>query len=183
MKGIIFAELIGFMEEVGGLEFAETVLARSDLPNDGAFTRIGTYPAAYALKMVGTASELSGTPVESLCDAYGEWLFGRFVVLYPDIVGRYPSAESMLEHVGSHIHEEVVVLYPDAKPPQVSTSYAEDGALQVHYSSHRPLAHIAHGLIRGCLKHYGDPRRPEWITDADPSSASFRIVGEEKAAA
>ncbi len=182
MKGIIFAELIGFMEEVGGLDFAEQVLASSELPNDGAFTRIGTYPAAYALKMVGVASEVSGVPADQLCRQYGEWLFARFVILYPKIVGQYPTAEVMLEHVGSHIHEEVVVLYPDAKPPKV-TATRDDDDLIIHYSSHRPMAHIAYGLVKGCMVHYGDTRQVEWVGDNDPASASFRIAAPETLAA
>lgn len=174
MKGIIFTELTGFIEEVAGISFAEQVLEKSELPNGGAFTKIGTYPAAHALKMVGVASEMSGIPADKLCADYGEWLFARFNVLYPHLIEKYADAEEMLDHVGSHIHEEVTVLYPDATPPAVSME--RDGEVPiVLYDSHRPMSHVAVGLIRGCLKHYNDPREVIWEPGEDLTQAKFRI--------
>ena len=175
MKGVIFTQLIRHLEETGGEVFVDEVIMKAELPNDGAFTSIGSYPAAHALKLIETVSEITGQPAGVLAENFGEYLFGRFVVLYPEIIGRYANAEDMLEHVGSHIHKEVVVLYPDAKPPQIRVSASAEQTT-VHYSSHRPLAHIAYGLIRGCLKHYGDQRRLEWTGEGELSSASFRIA-------
>ncbi len=175
MKGIIFTELMGFVEEVGGIAFAEQVIETADLPNGGAFTTVGTYPAEHALKLVATASELSGIPVSKLCADYGEWLFARFTVLYPQLIEQYPTSEEMLDHVESHIHEEVTILYPDATPPKVYMT--RDGETPViHYSSHRPLSHVAFGLIRGCLAHYGDPRTVTWDAGEDLTKAEFHIV-------
>lgn len=175
MKGVIFTQLIHHLENVGGEEFVEDVLAKADLPNDGAFTSIGTYPSAYAFKLIEVVSELTGTPAGELSENFGEYLFNRFVVLYPEIMGQYQDAESMLDHVGSHIHEEVVVLYPDATPPSVRLE-REDGEMVIHYSSHRPLAHVAFGLIKGCLAHYGDKRQVKWNSQQDLQATSFRVA-------
>lgn len=175
MKGIIFTELFGFIEEIAGITFAEQVLEETNLPNGGAFTAVGTYPAAYALALITKTSELSGIPAAKLCADYGEWLFARFAVLYPHLINKYSSSEEMLDHVGSHIHEEVTILYPDAKPPKVRME--RDGDVPVIlYASHRPLSHVAVGLIRGCLTHYGDPREVVWTPGKDLAQASFRIV-------
>ncbi|MCJ7420506.1 heme NO-binding domain-containing protein [Sphingomicrobium astaxanthinifaciens] len=178
MKGVIFVELINYLEESGGALFAEEVIEAAKLPNAAAYSAVGTYPSAQALRMVEIASERTGTPSEELCTAFGRWLFERFTVRYPDIVGRYDDAETMLEHVGSHIHREVVVLYPDAVPPQV-TGRREGDALVVDYRSSRPLAHIAYGLIAGCLAHFNDPRTVRWNDRSDPRQASFRIAMEK----
>ena len=180
MKGVIFTELLGFVEHKAGAEFAEDLLDAAALPNHGAFTKVGTYPAAHALRLVEIASEKSGIPASDLSVEYGEWLFKRFTVLYPGIMAKYETAESMLDHVGSHIHEEVVVLYPDAKPPKVSSVHAGSDMI-VEYSSHRPMAHIAFGLVRGCLAHYGDERTVDWQPDADPTSARFVIKQKDAA--
>ncbi|WP_241657544.1 heme NO-binding domain-containing protein [Aurantiacibacter suaedae] len=177
MKGFIFSELLLFMEEKQSALFVEEVIAAADLPNDAAFSRIGAYPTAYALLLVSAASKLSGIPAAALCEEFGTFLFGRFVVLYPDIMASYASAESMLEHVRGHIHEDMKVLYPDATPPEV-TATSEDGDCIVEYRSHRPLAHIAFGLIRGCLEHFGDNRKIEWISRSESGdAATFRIAG------
>ncbi len=175
MKGIIFTQLIGFIEEHVGISLAEQVIEKAALPNEAAFATVGTYPAQWALTMVAAASELSGIPAEKLCADYGEWLFARFTVLYPQLIDQYPDADAMLDHVGSHIHEEVTILYPDAKPPMVAMQRDGDTAI-VEYASHRPLAYIALGLIRGCLTHYNDLRIVSWTPGADLTRAQFHIV-------
>lgn len=177
VKGLIFTELLGFIEEVAGVAFAEQVIAHAALPNDGAFTKVGSYPAAHALQIVASASALSGIPAEKLCADYGAWLFARFTVLYPHLIEQYADADAMLDHVGSHIHEEVTILYPDAKPPGVSVDRQGDVPV-LHYASHRPMAHVALGLIRGCLAHYGDPRSVVWTPGEDLTAARFAIVAE-----
>ena len=88
----------------------------------------------------------------------------------------YASAESLLMHVGDHIHEEVKVLYPDARPPKVR-SYVKDGTLHVEYASHRPFANIARGLITGAMKHFGDDRKLEWKeVSEDGRNAEFVLI-------
>ena len=175
MKGIIFTELVGFMVSRYGIEFADAVITDSGLENDGAFTSVGNYPSRDALKMVGIAAQLSGAEGAQICEDYGAWLFGRFNVLFPDIMARYSSADPLLMHVGSHIHEEVRVLYPDARPPLIEA--VSDGTqLTVTYQSHRPMAHIAYGLIRACLASYGDTRQLRWAEGAHADAASFIIA-------
>ncbi|WP_173205653.1 heme NO-binding domain-containing protein [Sphingopyxis sp. BSNA05] len=176
MKGIIFTELVRFMEKVQSPEFADQVISGAALPNDGAFTSIGNYPSEYALAMVGQASEQSGIEATELCRLFGKYLYDRFNILYPHIMESYNSAESLLTHVGSHIHTEVCVLYPDARPPQV-TADVQDGQTVIHYHSHRPMAAIAHGLVQGCMDHYGDQRSLEWECAVDGKSAIFTIKG------
>ncbi len=176
MKGIIYTELLGFLDEKGGPGFTEQVLSAADLPHGGAFSRVSRYPWEQAVQVVTSASRISGADANELCTEFGRFLFARFTVLYRDIVERYPTAEGMLGHVESHIHEEVKILYPDAVPPTVSSHREGDGFV-VEYRSHRPFAYIAFGLVQGCMTHFGDPRQINWI-NPDPSgkSAHFRIA-------
>lgn len=176
MKGIVFTELVRFMEKVQSAEFADLVITGAALPNEGAFTSIGNYPSEYALAMVAKASEHSGIEAAELCRLFGKYLYRRFTILYPYIMESYKSAEALLTHVGSHIHAEVCVLYPDAKPPQV-TAEVENGVTTVRYQSHRPMAAIAHGLVEGCMEHYNDNRALEWSFAEDGKSAVFTIKG------
>ena len=103
MKGIIYAELIGFLDEQGGASFTEQVLEKAELPHGGAFSRVSRYPWEQAVQVVTAASQITGADANDLCEAFGKFLFGRFTVLYADIVNRYPSAEEMLMHL-SLIH-------------------------------------------------------------------------------
>lgn len=175
MRGIIFVELVSFLDHAGGPLFAERVLEEARLPHGGAYTRVSRYPWEEAIAMVTIASKLTGIPAATLSEDFGSWLFDRFQVLYPEILGRYSVAEDLLRHVNDHIHEEVRLLNPGAVPPRVEThSHGTD--LVVEYRSHRPFAHIAYGLVRGCMRHFGDTRTIEWA-ERDPAGrrASFRI--------
>ncbi|WP_108791249.1 heme NO-binding domain-containing protein [Erythrobacter sp. Alg231-14] len=175
MKGIIYAELVGFLDHKGGPSFTEEVLAGAELPHGGAFSRVSQYPWEQAVQVVTSASRISGADANDLCQEFGRFLFGRFTVLYTEIVNRYPTAETMLEHVEDHIHQEVKVLYPDAAPPTVTTRKDGDD-LVVEYQSHRPFAFIAAGLVQGCMSHFGDSRTMEWVNpDPTGKTAHFRI--------
>jgi hypothetical protein len=171
MKGVIFTELIRFMEAQSAA-FADEVVREAALPNDGAYTSVGSYPSAQALAMVHAASRVSGQSEEELCRQFGNFLFSRFLILFPHITSAYTTAEALLGHVGTHIHEEVCVLYPDSRPPQITAR--RDGTRTIMtYQSHRPMAAIAFGLIQGCMAHYGDPRSVSWSASSRGRAATF----------
>lgn len=178
MKGIIFTELVRFMEHAKSAKFADEVIILSKLPNDGAFTTVGNYPSEYALEMVKQASLNSGIDAAELCRLFGHYLYNRFLILYPEIIEAYKNAEELLSHVGSHIHSEVRVLYPDARPPHIESKKVA-GGFELAYQSHRPMAAIACGLVQGCMEHFNDPRELKWSFSEGGKSASFTI--KEKA--
>lgn len=182
MKGIVFTELMGFLESQVGVVAADRIVNAAALPNDGAFTSVGNYPAAFALKIVEAAAAETGLPFETLLQDYGSFLYSRLVVLFPTIISHYRSAEDMLCHVASHIHEEVIVLYPDARPP-VITATPDGDRLNVLYESHRPLAHLCFGLLRQCLDHFGDPRSIAWQEGGTLHRARFVLAPTLKVAA
>ena len=107
--------------------------------------------------MVVALSERSGVPIESLLHVFGEHLFSVFHRKYGNFFDGVESAFDFLASIEDTIHVEVRKLYPDAELP--SFSYPERTAtrLVMDYQSGRPLAHFAHGLIDGCIKHYGAP--------------------------
>lgn len=178
MKGIIFTELVKFMEHVKSAKFVDEVITASGLPNDGAFTSVGNYPSEYALSMVDQASKISAIDAAELCRLFGHYLYNRFLILYPDIIESYTNAEDLLAHVGSHIHNEVRMLYPDARPPHIETLKNEDG-FSLLYHSHRPMAAIACGLVQGCMEHFEDKRELTWSFSDDGKRASFTIKGSQ----
>ncbi|HMT43275.1 MAG TPA: heme NO-binding domain-containing protein [Chakrabartia sp.] len=171
MKGVIFTELVRFLED-RSVAFADDVVRDAALPNDGAYTSVGNYPSGEALTLVQSAARLSGISEDELFCQFGIFLFSRFLVLYPHIMSAYGTAEALLDHVGSHIHAEVCVLYPDSHPPQISARREADRTVMT-YQSHRPMAAIAYGLIQGCMAHYGDQRRVDWMVSNRGRAATF----------
>lgn len=155
MKGVIFSEMIRWVEEEFSPAVADQMIRQSKLPNDGSYTAVGSYPHEEALAMIGQLVEITGRPVAELADAYGYWLAPRFVELYAPLFENYSDTVSFLRGVDGIHRKEVTKLYPDARTPDVLAEI--DGEeLKVSYASHRPFADVAHGLIRGYIDYFGD---------------------------
>ncbi len=181
MKGVIFTELVGFLEARHGTAFADSILEAANLPNQGGFTSVGNYASALALQIMEIAATAANEPYADFCADYGSYLYARLATQFPAVIDNYGSAEAMLGHITSHIHAEVSVLYPDARPPRITTRHDGD-AIIVHYESHRPLAHLAFGLIRQCLIAFGDARLPVWQDGNSPYKACFALTAVPVAA-
>jgi Haem-NO-binding len=174
MKGIIFTELLRYLEQIESDSFVDAILQECALPDGGVFIRAGSYPAAHALLIMEKASERMKLPLADLGRYFGRSLFGRFTVIYPDIMGQYTNALDLLAHVGSHIHIDITVLYPDARPPRIWHE-EKDGQTTIHYQSHRPMAAIALGLIEQCMEHFGDGYDVILMDDAKQKRAGFEL--------
>lgn len=155
MKGVIFSELIRWVEEAFSPAIADRMISEAHLPNDGGYTAVGNYPHEQALAMIGALVTITGQPVRELADAYGYWLAPRFAELYPQLFVGYHDAISFLRALDGIHQKEVTKLYPDARTPSV-IAHVDGQDLLVSYASHRPFADVAYGLIRGYIDHFGD---------------------------
>jgi hypothetical protein len=155
MKGVLFAEFLEMVEDCFSREIADRIIVASDLPSGGAYTSIGTYDHTEMVQLVTQLSVATGTPVPVLVHSFGKYLFGRFVILYPQLFEGVESAYSLLTKVDSYIHVEVQKLYADAELPRFECA-SEPGRLTMIYQSTRGLADFAAGLIDGCIEHYGE---------------------------
>ncbi|MES1941390.1 heme NO binding domain-containing protein [Salinisphaera sp. T5B8] len=173
---------MNFMEEQFGYQLTDEVVDAAAIPDDAAFTTIGRYPSEYATRLITAAADCTNVSATELCRAFGRYLFTRFEIRFPHMIQCYPSARSLLCHVEAHIHEEVRALYPDAKPPSVTTLEV-DGAMHVIYQSDRPFAQIAFGLVDQCIVSYGEHSTVEWCEDNSDSHARFVIRSIERTAA
>jgi len=157
MKGIVFCEFVEMMETEFSADMADEIISSTELESGGAYTSVGTYDHHEMLALVTQLSEKTGTPVPDLVRAFGRYLFGRFVELYPAFFEGVDGAFSFLDRIEEHVHVEVRKLYPDAELPTFATSRPDDGTMIMVYQSKRPFADLAHGLIEGCITHYGEP--------------------------
>ena len=174
MKGLIFTELMDFIERHTSVPVAETIIDEARLENEGAFTSVGNYPHPEAIKLVMSASERLGTPAADLMRQFGNELFVRLIDAHPQFFDQETAdAFAFLSKVQSHIHTEVAKLYADSSPPSVRTSM-EDGKMIVSYESHRPFAMIAMGLIEGCCAYFDDTLVVE--LQGDPNAATSRAT-------
>lgn len=175
MKGVVLSELVRFVELQFSPEVADTMISKSQVASDGAYTSVGNYPHVEALALIGALAEMTGRPAAELAEAYGYWLSSRFVELYPAMFAGYTEVRSFLKDVDSKMHMEVKKLYEDANTPAVIAEI--DGEeLNVAYSSHRPFADVAFGLVRGYVDYFKEPLVVERDSgDPGPHTAYFRL--------
>ena len=156
MKGIVFTELLEMVEETYGYELVDQLLTKNDLPSGGIYTAIGTYGHGEMMTLLRHLSQSLGTPVPDLMRTYGRYMFGTFTRSYYPFIERSTTAFSLLNSIHHYIHVEVRKLYPDAELPHFTVEQPAENHLRMRYESERRMSDFAHGLIEGCLAHYGE---------------------------
>ena len=155
MKGVVFTELLGMVEQAHGLDMVDTIIEKSDLPSGGIYTAVGTYPHTEAVALVVSLSEETGAAIPDLLKAFGKHLFGALARGYPAFVEGVSDPLAFLEGVENYIHVEVRKLYPDAELPEFECSRpGAKNSLHMIYKSGRHLEDLCEGLIRGSLEHF-----------------------------
>jgi hypothetical protein len=156
MKGVVFTEFLEMVEQTWSAELADDLIDGSDLPSGGVYTAVGTYDHREIVQLVQALSERTATPVPDLVRAFGGYLFGRFVVMYPQFFETAPTAFDLLASLDRYVHREVVKLYPDAEVPRFDTTRTDAATLEMIYRSPRGMEDLAEGLIRAAIAHYGE---------------------------
>lgn len=155
MKGVVFTEFLEMVESRFSADMVDDIIDDADLPSGGAYTAVGTYPHDEMVALVVALSQRSGAAVRDLLLAFGEHLFGRFVVGYPAFFSGTSDAFTFLAGIEDIIHSEVRKLYPDAELPRFDVERHTDRELVLLYQSGRHFEDLAEGLMRGCIAHFG----------------------------
>jgi len=156
MKGLVFTEFMELVESRMGPEMWKRITEEADLPNHGAYNSAGTYDHVELMHMIQALSQASGMSAQSLINMFGEYLFQRFTTMYHSLFEAAPTAFDFLNRIDDMIHVRVRKLYPDAELPTLTCESAAPDELTILYSSPRGLGDLAEGLIKGCIRHYGE---------------------------
>lgn len=176
MKGVVFTEFVEMVEEMFSVDLADQILEESNLPSGGAYTSLGTYDHQEMLTLVTHLSEATGIPVQDLIHAFGHHLLTRFAALFPTMFSGVDGTFSFLTRIEDYIHVEVRKLYPDAELPHFVYEWPSEGEMIMTYSSKRPFALLAGGLIAGAIEHYGEAIDVQMEDLAEGASTSARFV-------
>ena len=156
MKGMVFTEFLEMVEEKFGYEVLDRVTSLPSLSQHGAYTSVGNYPHGEMISMIDELHSAVGIPQQQLIFAFAEWLFNTFRRDYPAFFENMHSSFDFLYGIETVIHSEVRRLYPDARLPSFECQRDGDTQLVLEYSSWRPLADLAEGLIRAASQHFGE---------------------------
>lgn len=173
MKGVVFTEFMEMVESRMGLGMLDRIIGEANIPNDGAYTSVGTYDHDQLVRLVTALSNATGTTVPALVHMFGEHLFARFSLGYPALFADAANAFDFIEQIDGLIHVEVRKLYPDAELPSLHCERPAPGQLVLVYSSPRGFADLAAGLLQGCIKHFGTPISVE-RTDLEKEGGMYR---------
>lgn len=174
MKGVVFTEFMEMVEARMGLDMLDRIITDAQLPNDGAYTSVGTYDHAELVRLVMALSAATGMSTPELVHVFGQHLFQRFSVTYPMLFGDVTTAFEFLSRIDGVIHVEVRKLYPDAELPKLHCEYLGDNEMTILYSSPRGFGDLAAGLIDGCIRHFNEPIRVE-RTDLEKEAGCHRV--------
>ncbi|MBX3464964.1 MAG: heme NO-binding domain-containing protein [Planctomycetes bacterium] len=178
MKGVVFSELLDWIERSQGLEVLDEVLLDAGLAHGGAYTSAGTYDWRELVAIVDSLSRRTGATGPELLRRYGQSLFPAFAERFAELVGAAAGPFELLAGIGAHIEREVSKLYAD---PEVPTFRVEPvpGGVVVDYESARPLADLALGMIEGCCAHYGMP--VDIVASGSARRRRFEVLAQPEA--
>jgi len=154
MKGIIFTEFLDMVEKKFSIETVDQIIESSNLASGGSYTSVGTYPHTEMAELVINLGKETGIPVKDLLIAFGNYLFNRLTILYPNFVVFENGLLFFLESIENHIHIQVRKLYPDAELPQFNTKRIHEKKLEMIYVSERHLGDLAEGLLLGAIEFF-----------------------------
>lgn len=175
MKGIIFTNFCSMVEQQFGERMLDDILEEAAPESGGAYTSLGDYPHSELLDLVACLSRRSGVEADTLVHAFGGYLIEVFRQQFSAYFDRAPDAFSFLIMVPDVIHREVRKLYDHAIPPGFEYHRESPDQLVLIYSSARPLATLARGMIEACCRHYGEEIRVEHTALPDGRSHRFDL--------
>lgn len=151
MKGMIFSAFLEMVEENYSMDLTDHIIEESNLASGGSYTTIGTYDHEEIITLVGHLSEHTNIPVSDLLKTFGRYMFAQLVRIHPYFIEGLENALDFLLQVDQYIHVEVRKLYPDAELPVINYEQPDENTLVMIYSSKRPFADLAEGMIGGCI--------------------------------
>ncbi|MEM6706030.1 MAG: heme NO-binding domain-containing protein [Acidobacteriota bacterium] len=177
MLGIVFSEFIEMVEVTFSEEVADEMIeeVEKDLASGGSYTAVGNYDHVEMLTLVTKLSEITKVPIPQLVEAYGKHLFGRFHTRYPAFFEGIDNSFDFLQGIEDRIHSEVRKLYPNSELPGFDLPDSGTERMVMDYSSSRPFAPLAFGLIQGCIEHFGEAVEVDWqdLSNGEGTKARF----------
>lgn len=176
MKGLIFREFLGMVEQTHGYETVDTIIEKAGVPGHGAYTSVGTYNPEELVALVVELGKETNVAVKDLLFLFGEYVFKVFAENYTVFFEGKKNAFEFLNEVENTIHVEVLKLYPEAELPTFEVEMIGQTEMVMVYKSKRKLYEFAKGLIKGCFDYFNEEAsiEIEYVKD-EGSEVLFRI--------
>jgi methyl-accepting chemotaxis protein len=163
MHGLIFLELKKYVDTRLGGNTWKQLLEESGLGTK-IYMPIQEYRDEEAIALVSTASALTGQPVLTILEDFGEFIAPDLAEMYKDLIKPGWQTLDLIEHTEDTIHRVVRIDNPTAKPPVLRCQRRGPHEAIITYNSPRKLCSVGKGIIKGVAKQFG-----EHITITEPS--------------
>ena len=136
----------------------EQIKAKAGLDVD-IFISSESYPDETTYQLVGAASAVLDVPAEQVLIGFGEhWVLHTAQESYGGLM--QAAGKTLPEFLRNlpDFHSRVALIFPRLQPPRFECTGVTDGALKLHYYSHRQgLAPFVVGLMLGLGKMFKTP--------------------------
>lgn len=153
MHGIIHSQLQKFVVTHHGKDVWRNLLKESGLAHK-SFLVSQAYPDDDALRLVSTASRLTGAPADVILESFGAFLTTDLMGIYGQLIQSEWRTLDLLEHTEETIHHVVRIRNPGSKPPPLQCSRLGAREVVITYASPRRMCAVAKGIVRGIAEHY-----------------------------
>jgi hypothetical protein len=153
MHGVIFAELQSYADSKHGAGTWNALLEKANLKSK-PYLPVQTYPDADVVALVAAASALTGTPISTILEDFGEFIVPDLVNMYGHLLKPEWSTIDVIDNTEKTVHSVVRVKNPGAEPPQLRTVRASKDEVSLTYRSPRRMCGLAVGIGRGLAKHF-----------------------------
>lgn len=157
MQGMIFTAFADMVIKQQGMQGWNQVLEQCQPASGGSYTSGQQYDDGELIGMVQHLSDTTGIPIDTLLQAFGEFLFPRLMENSPEEVKKAADLRRFLLLIDSVIHAEVKRVHPDAYLPTFTYDDSHPNQLIMYYTSRRQLCAVAGGLIRGAATYFNEP--------------------------
>ncbi|GAB3204634.1 hypothetical protein ABID22_002494 [Pontibacter aydingkolensis] len=169
MHGSMFVLLRRFIEHDYGYSGWANLTEAAGIPNP-SYQMLDMYPTSELFAILRAASSISGTSEYELLEKYGEFLVPDLLLVYKKYVKPEWRTYEMLLHTETAMHGAVKLEHDRTTPPKLLVTKKGPSQLIVDYHSHRKMAGMAVGIIKGIAKYYQESDKVT-ITMLTPTNA------------
>jgi hypothetical protein len=161
MKGTITRCLAGLVRSKAGDQAWRDIVRAADAGDAEYLLELAGSDVddALVVRLLHAAKTRLGLEEQATYDAFGEyWCCSYAPTVYAAVYGRFTSARDMILGL-DRVHVDVTASMARARPPRFEYAWRDDKTLIVFYKSHRRLAPLYVGLVRGVGKYFKEDLR------------------------
>lgn len=165
MKGIIAICLKRLIKKEYGLDKWYDILEKAGFDKFTLIKASDNLDDTRFMDIIKSTCEILNITLEQAADAFGEYWVNEYApevyeVYYRDV----KTAKEFILNM-DEVHKSVVANLKDARPPSFAYEWKDNNTLHITYKSHRNLAVIMIGLLKGVGKYFNEDLNIRLLSD------------------